>query len=197
MPEIKKHIVRVGKSEIHLFPVEHTMDDYQKRRWIGIKPVLKSISPDFDAIALEGKTDEGFREELGRALYSKKKFREPEEKLIRKKVVKDNIKLLVIDAIKTEESVRDRETDKKALFASIQIPTRGKRGKLREDWKVDFSEKEFRDVMMTSNLLKAIKAMEEQKDAVKVALIAHPAHIVSIERYLRIQKIRELGEKPH
>ena len=189
MPKPKKpikYVVGVGKSEVHLYPVEHTREeDYCKRRLINVKPVLKDIGPEFDALAMEGTTEESFRREIREAFTTKKKFKRPTDRRIREKVVSDNLKLLIIDAVKVEQGI-DEDKDKIVFFSSLFVPLEEQeRNKLLNRFKIGLTEHEFRNVIMTSNLIKGIKLLEKEKgEGVKVALIAHPSHVNAIKEYL-------------
>lgn len=191
---VKREKLRVRKTEVHLFPLEHDMGSYKERKWKKLDHVLKSIGPDFHAIAVEGMLGTARKKEMGKRLLERKKVRGSVDKELNGKCIKDKMNLLVIDGEHKERvNKKQEEKDKDTYFKAKEKQTNNK---FFEEIKSDLSQGKYRDIIMTDNILKAIEHHEKnpkKKNPVKIAVIAEPHHIKQIKKYLKEpQEFKEL-----
>jgi hypothetical protein len=183
-----KHIVKLGKAEVHLYPAQHYMgtDAYDRRPWENLGRVLEHVGKDVNAIAIEGMTTPEQRKKMKQVIQKNGKGDFFWKELV-KKCVKNDASLVLIDSL-TEtldgREYRDASSREyhhhfnKDLYTGVPISQ-----KFPNKWLKRMNSNSYRDVVMTHNILKTIET-QQKKDTFKIAVIAHPGHIKWIKHYL-------------
>ena len=191
---MKKRVVKVGKrgSEIILFPLKHTRY-IKKRVWKNAHEVLGELPRSIKAIATEGvtvvekaKPNRKINATMTQIYLKETSFFPMECK--KRGIDHVNVDSAMLkgkkerpDVINFYEKVLEQKLtrrDKRSIKFSRKFFPRG-HGQEAE------ASNEYRNVIMASNLLKAVKWYEKrEKKPIKMAFIAHPSHTGGIGKLL-------------
>jgi hypothetical protein len=185
---VEKHVVKVGEhgSEVHLYSVGHTIKEKpSKRKFVGLEKTLKQVK-NVHALAVDVSMSKDLRNNVKKRIKEGGKFYFQKTHVFRpiaEKCLKEKASMIFIGEATTSED--PGKILDSAFIDHNKMLEYAKKQKIPEKFNHLLEVDGFRDVVMTSNVLAALKKHERrQRGPVKMAVVAHPEHVKWIKRYL-------------